>query len=119
MIRRPPRSTLFPYTTLFRSVHFRHRTADRALHGLGYAIEDLFDDVLVLLQKRPSCVGDFVDLLAFDVARNDESFVLEPLQGRIDGTRRRRVAAVHPLFQLLHDFVAMTWLVAQQLQDDV
>src|SRR2546422_6987213 len=24
MIRRPPRSTLFPYTTLFRSVCFRH-----------------------------------------------------------------------------------------------
>src|SRR2546426_7370757 len=24
MIRRPPRSTLFPYTTLFRSVHGRH-----------------------------------------------------------------------------------------------
>src|SRR2546425_7128477 len=23
MIRRPPRSTLFPYTTLFRSLHFR------------------------------------------------------------------------------------------------
>src|SRR4029434_9632898 len=27
MIRRPPRSTLFPYTTLFRSSHFqKHRT---------------------------------------------------------------------------------------------
>src|SRR5256885_13165032 len=25
MIRRPPRSTLFPYTTLFRSVHDPHR----------------------------------------------------------------------------------------------
>src|ERR1039457_6992000 len=25
MIRRPPRSTLFPYTTLFRSVHWRRR----------------------------------------------------------------------------------------------
>src|SRR5258706_4468796 len=24
MIRRPPRSTLFPYTTLFRSVRFEH-----------------------------------------------------------------------------------------------
>src|SRR3712207_9404888 len=24
MIRRPPRSTLFPYTTLFRSSHHRH-----------------------------------------------------------------------------------------------
>src|SRR5262245_64910588 len=29
MIRRPPRSTLFPYTTLFRS----SRRAGRALHG--------------------------------------------------------------------------------------
>src|SRR5258706_9187025 len=26
MIRRPPRSTLFPYTTLFRSEHFRSLT---------------------------------------------------------------------------------------------
>src|SRR3712207_8165155 len=25
MIRRPPRSTLFPYTTLFRSIHFYTR----------------------------------------------------------------------------------------------
>src|SRR2546422_6745001 len=31
MIRRPPRSTLFPYTTLFRSTH--RRRADSALHG--------------------------------------------------------------------------------------
>src|SRR2546422_5964911 len=31
MIRRPPRSTLFPYTTLFRSLHAaRHRAADVA-----------------------------------------------------------------------------------------
>src|SRR5690242_21469508 len=27
MIRRPPRSTLFPYTTLFRSTSFWHATA--------------------------------------------------------------------------------------------
>src|SRR2546422_5874950 len=27
MIRRPPRSTLFPYTTLFRSRHHPHRPA--------------------------------------------------------------------------------------------
>src|SRR5687767_15307897 len=30
MIRRPPRSTLFPYTTLFRSRVRRHAVADRA-----------------------------------------------------------------------------------------
>src|SRR2546426_5734636 len=29
MIRRPPRSTLFPYTTLFRSVVLSDRAADR------------------------------------------------------------------------------------------
>src|SRR2546430_7158950 len=28
MIRRPPRSTLFPYTTLFRSTHRRARLAE-------------------------------------------------------------------------------------------
>src|SRR2546421_8123149 len=35
MIRRPPRSTLFPYTTLFRSPHdflLRHRGAVRPRH---------------------------------------------------------------------------------------
>src|SRR5688572_32686541 len=32
MIRRPPRSTLFPYTTLFRS---RRRGADPDRHGRG------------------------------------------------------------------------------------
>src|SRR3712207_5888329 len=30
MIRRPPRSTLFPYTTLFRSVHRREREVGAA-----------------------------------------------------------------------------------------
>src|SRR3712207_7654758 len=58
MIRRPPRSTLFPYTTLFRSPtgrppsrqHLRrgeggvgpqlgHRPGRRALHGAGGAAE--------------------------------------------------------------------------------
>src|SRR3712207_7306168 len=31
MIRRPPRSTLFPYTTLFRSVYSQREDWDRAL----------------------------------------------------------------------------------------
>src|SRR5437588_5547145 len=36
MIRRPPRSTLFPYTTLFRS-QSTHGTRDRAREVLGLA----------------------------------------------------------------------------------
>src|SRR3712207_8785125 len=41
MIRRPPRSTLFPYTTLFRS---HTRREDLGHHGDGSAYEDgLYD----------------------------------------------------------------------------
>src|SRR2546430_12435462 len=48
MIRRPPRSTLFPYTTLFRSGPV-HRTSDRhrvlrvAMQEVGRAIERIDD----------------------------------------------------------------------------
>src|SRR5438093_13619471 len=45
MIRRPPRSTLFPYTTLFRS----HLIALGLVVGLDYRDADL--DVHVLLQQ--------------------------------------------------------------------
>src|SRR2546422_1164805 len=41
MIRRPPRSTLFPYTTLFRSpVHHAPRDAHLPLVGVQVAIAD-------------------------------------------------------------------------------
>src|SRR2546422_6232671 len=35
MIRRPPRSTLFPYTTLFRSVQRKARAVDQLLDRLA------------------------------------------------------------------------------------
>src|SRR2546426_8281723 len=38
MIRRPPRSTLFPYTTLFRSLR-RRRAPKRATHGAHRPVE--------------------------------------------------------------------------------
>src|SRR3712207_7273586 len=55
MIRRPPRSTLFPYTTLFRSeralevlveearVHRRRLLAGPRVHLRPHAVEDLVD----------------------------------------------------------------------------
>src|SRR2546425_3521858 len=38
MIRRPPRSTLFPYTTLFRSIIFDGKASARRIR-LGWKIE--------------------------------------------------------------------------------
>src|SRR5258707_6080251 len=52
MIRRPPRSTLFPYTTLFRSqTHNRHRTiVDGQRCNFG-------NDFTVLCLCRSACDG--------------------------------------------------------------
>src|SRR5215216_7236985 len=41
MIRRPPRSTLFPYTTLFRSPRHRLRTIVRAASLLREGLRDV------------------------------------------------------------------------------
>src|ERR1043165_6559278 len=40
MIRRPPRSTLFPYTTLFRSLHARHALGRLLLHEAEQVARD-------------------------------------------------------------------------------
>src|SRR5438309_7600146 len=47
MIRRPPRSTLFPYTTLFRSYALRLQLADTvAINERNRLARDLHDGVL-------------------------------------------------------------------------
>src|SRR2546430_12596761 len=38
MIRRPPRSTLFPYTTLFRSQHANVRRVEMLVRGEEHAV---------------------------------------------------------------------------------
>src|SRR2546427_9445591 len=48
MIRRPPRSTLFPYTTLFRS-HYGVRVKDLEVHA--YAEQEHGDKALELMQR--------------------------------------------------------------------
>src|SRR2546426_9093740 len=66
MIRRPPRSTLFPYTTLFRSqplaVHLR---VAQAVDG-GHARDD--DHVLPLHQARRRAQPQAIDV----VVRSEE-----------------------------------------------
>src|SRR5436190_18580708 len=47
MIRRPPRSTLFPYTTLFRSAH---RDGTQELQPLDKVEQEIFPSA-----RRPAC----------------------------------------------------------------
>src|SRR3712207_6957958 len=49
MIRRPPRSTLFPYTTLFRSGHGQHVETTLAQ---GVAAHDTWNWLLHVLARR-------------------------------------------------------------------
>src|SRR5256885_14155891 len=73
MIRRPPRSTLFPYTTLFRSFDLleRHALLDRPLHA------HQADAVLVLEQlahRADAAVAEGVDVVdgALAVLQGDQ-----------------------------------------------
>src|SRR3712207_7465581 len=50
MIRRPPRSTLFPYTTLFRSRAATEGRPYRMTSDKADVLQDLADPVVLLLQ---------------------------------------------------------------------
>src|SRR3712207_9254916 len=60
MIRRPPRSTLFPYTTLFRSLRWSNVFAREQM--LVLKSEDFFEDPRATLNT----VLDFLDLPAWE-----------------------------------------------------
>src|SRR3712207_7304901 len=62
MIRRPPRSTLFPYTTLFRSDEQGHpiEVVDRLRDTLTAAARRQHEDPLAFLADR-QVFGDLVD----------------------------------------------------------
>src|SRR2546421_9363584 len=52
MIRRPPRSTLFPYTTLFRSCHvMEHESFENA--SIAQVMNDNFVNIKVDREERP------------------------------------------------------------------
>src|SRR3989454_11169676 len=78
MIRRPPRSTLFPYTTLFRS-------------GLCRVVEeDGVQDLAARRRQAERDVGDPEDRLALGEARLDRADALDRLDGRADIVRVAR-----------------------------
>src|SRR3712207_8437433 len=65
MIRRPPRSTLFPYTTLFRSVHNHYK---RLAHATKHNDVELAKSNILLIGPT----GSGKTLLAQTLARSEE-----------------------------------------------
>src|SRR3712207_7265147 len=63
MIRRPPRSTLFPYTTLFRSI-------GTASIGVVYRAELLNGDKVVVKVRRPG-ISKLI-ITDFEILRSEE-----------------------------------------------
>src|SRR2546430_11490764 len=54
MIRRPPRSTLFPYTTLFRSLGAETLAREHHLHLLGSGVLRLVQDDKAVVERAPA-----------------------------------------------------------------
>src|SRR2546426_211784 len=119
MIRRPPRSTLFPYTTLFRSPHRMHRPG--VAQQLEVARERPVPHTLALRQPREQRPGLPEQLFA--VTRAD---LIADLLGLVDLTPgdglegAQHVGIVGPLFNdelLVKIAVEREWVIAARARE--
>src|SRR5438105_11486560 len=96
MLRRPPRSTLFPYTTLFRSVRRRARQSPRARRprraqdGIREAVlrDGRSEEHTSELQSRVDLV---CRLLLEKKKKKNKGFSRQSVSTLISTTHRRRV----------------------------
>src|SRR3712207_8793771 len=62
MIRRPPRSTLFPYTTLFRSLERHERHHDLGSRGYGQPLIGVLSRQVQPRVRVGECPGAYLQL---------------------------------------------------------
>src|SRR5258708_9526555 len=63
MIRRPPRSTLFPYTTLFRSLHLHELVEAELARSTGRAR----DGAVVVLDRKSTRLNSSHQIISYAV----------------------------------------------------
>src|SRR5690348_17512452 len=78
MIRRPPTSTLFPYTTLFRSLYARMRAGDLSVDGVAGD-----KDLELLADRKSTRLNSSHPSISYAV------FCLKKKKDRPAGTQRR------------------------------
>src|SRR3712207_7160305 len=78
MIRRPPRSTLFPYTTLFRSFLAVRDTLTAPLRraGYGYVETPVFEETAVFSRG----VGESTDVVTKEMRSEEHTSELQSRQ---------------------------------------
>src|SRR2546430_4050707 len=83
MIRRPPRSTLFPYTTLFRSEQGRVGTTLELIHQVSRTCEAAGIEFVFpkAFQDYPD-MGDDVDLLLLERSTEVDRRIIVELDAR-------------------------------------
>src|SRR2546421_9839115 len=87
MIRRPPRSTLFPYTTLFRSLLVKEEAGRIITHPIAGTVrrgKDPEQDEALADELRNSIKDRAEHVMLVDLARNDINRVCNPLSTRVD-----------------------------------
>src|SRR3712207_8184287 len=75
MIRRPPRSTLFPYTTLFRSAPCVHFTSSAKISSCGFVsicARSLSSSVLFVCLPSVRCASGWTYTLPLNTPRSEE-----------------------------------------------
>src|SRR5256885_8963682 len=73
MIRRPPRSTLFPYTTLFRSAAIRddRKLTPRELENVAVAAEQILKGLEPLFKQQAKATGSKKGAISKHINRID------------------------------------------------
>ena len=111
MIRRPPRSTLFPYTTLFRSrvksVTEARKVAERVIHIAGQFLNlkvdylgFIYEDIAVhhaVIKQRPFIVLD---------PRGKASICIEHLVSRLENVEYKNGSGVFRFIQKFFGYSA-------------
>src|SRR5258708_17131180 len=67
MIRRPPRSTLFPYTTLFRSRRAAREPDARVIAGAGVLVDAVLDAHVALTDRKSTRLNSSHQIISYAV----------------------------------------------------